>query len=35
MPDLRTLNPPRNDLPSGPDDCYYARRERKVLPETY
>jgi hypothetical protein len=36
MPDLRTKRPPGdNTKPGSEQTCYFARRERKELPETY
>lgn len=35
LPDLRIKKPPQNSRPASVHDCFFARRERGELPETY
>lgn len=35
LPNLANLRPPENGLPDGVIDCWWAKRERGELPETY
>lgn len=35
LPDLRTRRPKSNTRPHGVENCHFARKERRELPETY
>jgi hypothetical protein len=35
LPDLQTKNAPKNTRPEGIETCYFALRQRGMLPATY